>query len=101
MTQARQPKPGSKLRLIGWTLLLIGLPIAIWGIYTALAPVVNAYAQALDDPLSDKMPEDGKAMSKNMLMPILIGAVGAMMATLGSTLLSLSFVRRMLARFRA
>jgi hypothetical protein len=88
------------ITMVGLLLVVIGTPLAVWGIYHALAPLFETYANALNDPLGDKMPEDGKALSQQMTVHLPIGILGGAMATVGSSMLTFAIGRRLFSRMR-
>ncbi len=79
------------MRTIGWIMLLVGLTVGLWGFMTALKPIAQMYKQAMEDPMSDKMPDDGNAVASKMIVPAVIGVFGGAVGTAGSLIL---FVNR-------
>lgn len=96
----RGGKSGSKLLVVGWLLTLVGGVMAVWGIFHALAPMIETYRAALDNPLADTMPADGKEISREMLVHLPVGIAGALMATVGSSMLMFVYGSRVLRRLR-
>lgn len=89
-----------KLLVAGWVLTLLGSVMAVWGIFHALAPLVETYRAALEDPLAETMPADGKELSREMIVHLPVGILGALMATAGSTMLMFAYGSRVLRRLR-
>ncbi len=89
-----------KLLVAGWVLTLTGSVMAVWGIFHALAPMVETYRAALENPLADTMPADGKDVSREMIVHLPVGILGALMATAGSTMLMFAYGSRVLQRLR-
>ncbi|GEM_PF-1312694 len=75
------------MRKAAWIMVLVGTPIGLGGFLMAIKPIALMYQQATADPLSDKMPSDGKAVAKEMLVPAAIGTVGGACASAGSLML--------------
>jgi hypothetical protein len=75
------------MRTLAWIMVLIGTPVAVGGFFLAAQPLIATYRQALQDPLSDAMPSDGTQVSKNMLVPGLVGVLGGTCASAGSLML--------------
>jgi hypothetical protein len=94
----RGGKSGGKLLVVGWLLTLVGGAMAVWGIFHALAPMIETYQAALDNPLADTMPEDGKQLSREMMVHLPVGILGALMATVGSSMLMFIYGSRVLRR---
>lgn len=88
------------LVVIAWVCVLVGTPVALWGLYHGLKPLVETYQQAMTDPLADKMPEDGAQIGREMVKSLPIGLVGAILATLGGSFLFSVFVRGVFRRLR-
>jgi hypothetical protein len=60
--------------------------------------MIETYQAALDNPLADTMPEDGKQLSREMMVHLPVGILGALMATVGSSMLMFIYGSRVLRR---
>lgn len=80
--------------MLGWIMLLVGLTVGLWGFATALKPIAEMYKQATIDPLSDKMPDDGKKIFSESIVPLVIGFVGGSVGSAGSLILFVDKRRR-------
>jgi hypothetical protein len=69
-------------------------------LYHALTPLLDTYRAALNDPLSDALPEDGKELSGKMMVHLPVGLLGALLATAGSSMLMFIYGARLLRRVR-
>lgn len=95
-----QSRAGNRLVIAGWVLTFAGGAMAVWGLYHALAPMVEAYSTALENPLADTMPADGKELSREMMVHLPVGITGGLMATAGSSMLMFAYGSRVLRRLR-
>jgi hypothetical protein len=67
----------------GWMLAVLGSLVAAAAFLLALAPVMSLYKNAMTDPLSDAMPEDGKGVAAKMFAPLAIAGFGALLSLAG------------------
>jgi hypothetical protein len=94
-----QPMHGKKRLISASILVLLGLPLAVVGTAKGLMPLVNMYAEALDDPMGKKSPtaqapsssqpsslDDPRAARNQMFVGVGIGVVGALATSAGLTL---------------
>lgn len=82
------------MRSLGWVLVLCGLLLALAGVAWALLPVLGLYQAAMEDPLSDKMPEDGKGIASAMIPGVVVLGVGAVMSVAGKVMLIAGMARK-------
>jgi len=89
--------------LLGLILILVGLVIGGYGVYTALSPMLGLYSSTLDDPLNEGgARETSKTEVRDqMLEGVVIGAVGVVPIAVGTVLWKVGMVKSLKARFKS
>lgn len=90
--------------LLGFTLLLVGIAIIVFGMFQALRPVVAMYQEAMTDPMGSEAQHSGQQdaldnakddVPKQMFQGIAIGAVGLVPLLIGTVLLKIAMFQRL------
>lgn len=78
------------LRILGLTLMLIGLVVTGWGIAGALGELVGMYSSALNDPMASPTTATGEegeqAVADAMIEHVMFAALGVPALVVGSLL---------------
>lgn len=93
-----------KKTLVGFTLLLVGIAIIVFGMFLALRPVVAMYQEAMTDPMGSEAQHSGQQdvldsakddVPKKMFRGIAIAAVGLVPLLIGTVLLKIAMFQRL------
>lgn len=77
--------------LLALLLVLIGLPVVLYGVYRALEPLGQMYQGNIEAPLEDHGEDTAK---KRILDGVMIASLGAVPLVVGSVLLQGEVTRR-------
>ncbi|HLO39713.1 MAG TPA: hypothetical protein VK176_01720 [Phycisphaerales bacterium] len=77
----------SRRLLVGAVLVTMGLPVAGYGLVTALGELGGMYQHAMDDPLDQPPGGEERDASSKILTSAVIGVIGAVPASIGLRLL--------------
>ena len=93
-----------KKTLVGFTLVILGVCIIVFGMFQALRPVVAMYQEAMTDPMGTEAQHSGQPdildnakddVPKQMIAGIAIGAVGLVPLLIGSVLVKIAIFQRL------
>ncbi|MGE0366789.1 MAG: hypothetical protein AB7Q00_13760 [Phycisphaerales bacterium] len=106
MTATRSvSKPSSKAALIvGGVLLVVGLAVALVGLFMAIKPLIAMYSEALNDPMGNDARAvggtdplgDGKQVASSMIPGLVIMGLGTIASIAGSVMLKIGIIRRII-----
>ncbi len=90
--------------LLGFTLLLVGIAIIVFGMFQALRPVVAMYQEAMTDPMGSEAQHSGQQdvldsakdkVPHQMFRGIAISAVGLIPLLIGTVLIKIAIFQRL------